>query len=101
MNKKFIPILIIISLAVGFGGGLWYSTTHGSSLAVVQKLTNQDVGKPQNVDFSLFWKVWADLQDKYVDKSKINVQKMLYGAISGMVSSVGDPYTVFFEPTTA
>ena len=54
---------------------------------------------PKNSDLSLFWETWNTLKDKYVDKSKIDAQKLIYGAISGMVSAVGDPYTVFFNPT--
>lgn len=52
----------------------------------------------KNADLSLFWETWNSLQKRYVDKSKIDTQKMIYGAIEGMVSSVGDPYTVFFNP---
>ena len=52
-----------------------------------------------NVDFSLFWKVWDTLSTRYFDKSKINQKSMVYGAIAGMVSAVGDPYTVFLPPT--
>lgn len=57
---------------------------------------------PSNVttaDFSLFWNVLLKLQNTYYDKKEINAQKILYGAISGMVQSVGDPYTVFLPPT--
>lgn len=53
----------------------------------------------KTIDLSLFWETWNALQDNYVDKSKIDNQKMIFGAISGMVSSLGDPYTVFFDPT--
>ena len=51
-----------------------------------------------DVDFSLFWKVWDTLSTRYFDKSKINQKNMVYGAIQGMVSAVGDPYTVFLPP---
>lgn len=52
----------------------------------------------ETADLSLFWETWNSLQNKYVDKSKIDTQKMIFGAIGGMVSAVGDPYTVFFNP---
>ncbi len=52
----------------------------------------------KSVDFSLFWNVWDEVQKKYVDKSKLDTQKMVYGAISGMVAAIGDPYTVFLPP---
>lgn len=51
-----------------------------------------------NVDFSLFWKVWDTLMTRYFDKSKINQKNLVYGAIQGMVSAIGDPYTVFLPP---
>jgi len=52
----------------------------------------------QNVDFELFWKVWDTLDSRYFDKTKLVPGKMVYGAISGMVSALGDPYTVFLPP---
>ncbi|MDP3994759.1 MAG: S41 family peptidase [bacterium] len=52
----------------------------------------------ENIDFSLFWKVWDTLESQYFDKSKINRTNMVYGAIEGMVSALGDPYTVFLPP---
>lgn len=61
-------------------------------------IINKEPPKGVNVDFSLFWKVWDELPKEYIDKSAVDPQKMLYGAISGMVSSVGDPYTSFLNP---
>lgn len=51
-----------------------------------------------DVDFALFWKVWDTIDSSYYDKSKIDVGKMVYGAISGMTASLGDPYTAFLAP---
>ena len=101
-NRKIIPITILISLALGFAGGFWFKNLKTSnSLNPVKNLINLDQGKPENTDFSLFWKVYNDLNTKYVDKGKVDPQKILYGAITGLVNSVGDPYTTFFEPVTS
>lgn len=56
---------------------------------------------PQNVtlDFKLFWDTWDLLSREYIDKKAIDPSKMFYGAISGMVSSLGDPYTFFLPPS--
>lgn len=54
--------------------------------------------KQGKVDFALFWQVWDRLQASYLDKSKLDPQKMVYGAISGMVAAAGDPYTYFLPP---
>lgn len=51
-----------------------------------------------NVDFNPFWVVWQKLAENYYDKSKLDQQKMLNGAISGMVQSVGDPFTIYLPP---
>ena len=98
-DRKILIISVILSLLAGLGGGVWltkYQDT--SSLPIISTLINQTVGQPKEVDFELFWEVWNSLNAKYVDATKLDKQKMLYGAIEGMVNSVGDPYTVFLEP---
>ncbi len=50
------------------------------------------------VDFSLFWEAWDILKEKYVDHEKLDANKLLYGAIDGMLAATGDPYTTFFDP---
>ena len=52
----------------------------------------------REINFGPFWDVWGRLETKYLDKSKLDPQKMVYGAIKGMVSSLDDPYTVFLPP---
>lgn len=53
----------------------------------------------KELDFNLFWTVWDKINEKYYDKNKLIPGKMVYGAIKGMVSAIGDPYTVFLPPT--
>lgn len=57
-----------------------------------------EVCQPQEVNFSLFWEAYGKLKEKFVNPSEIDPQKIIYGAISGMVKSLEDPYTVFFPP---
>ena len=52
----------------------------------------------KKADLSLFWNVWARLEKFFIDKKALVPQKMVYGAISGMVNALGDPYTVFLPP---
>lgn len=63
-------------------------------------LTIESREPPQNidVDFALFWKTWDLISKTHLEKRSIDPQKLFYGAISGMVSAIGDPYTVFLPP---
>ncbi len=97
-NQVFQKVLVIvITLAVGFGVGIGYQKSRQSSVGL-QPIINESQGKPDGIDFSVFWDVWRHLQSDFVDKDKIDTQKLVYGAIDGMVNSLGDPYTVFFPP---
>ncbi|MBL7142574.1 MAG: S41 family peptidase [Candidatus Pacebacteria bacterium] len=86
--KVFILLFVIVMIAVAFGFGFWF----GQSKVVCQ------VCPPEDLDFSLFWETWQTIQEKYVGQAEINVQELIYGAISGMVDSLNDPYTVFLKP---
>lgn len=61
-------------------------------------ITNKEAPKDIKVDFKLFWDTWDLLSKKYIDKKALDPQKLFYGSIAGMVSSLGDPYTVFLPP---
>jgi carboxyl-terminal processing protease len=49
-------------------------------------------------DFSMFWTVLEKIQTTYYDKSAIDQQKIINGAIAGMVNSLDDPYTMYLPP---
>jgi len=90
MTFKFKKILLSISLIilviVSAGFGFYFGKTQCK------------ICQPEEIDFSLFWEAYHKLQEKFVDKGKFDIQKIIYGAISGMVKSLEDPYTVFLKP---
>lgn len=61
-------------------------------------VSNTNVPSEKDIDFELFWQVWDLLENNYFDKTKLDSQKMVWGAIRGMTQSIGDPYTVFLPP---
>jgi len=91
-------ILSVIILAAVFSAGVFIGFERKAALERVSGVASQATGKPEEVDFSLFWEVWMRLKEKYVDRSQIDSQKQVWGAISGMVRSLGDPYTNFLPP---
>lgn len=96
MNSKKIiyGVLIAAGFAIFFGAGAWFG-----SLGNIPYCKN--VAQPGTINFSAFWDAYAVLQKNYIDPSKINSQKVIYGAIEGMTNSIGDPYTEFFDPQQA
>lgn len=50
------------------------------------------------IDFSLFENVWNTLHEKYVDRAKLEDTKLIYGAVRGMLGTLDDPFTTFFDP---
>ena len=53
-------------------------------------------------EFGVFWEAWDLVVDYFVDRDRVNFQTMTYGAIQGMLSSLGDEnHTVFFAPDVA
>ena len=49
--------------------------------------------------FTVFWETWQIVERDFYDKSQIDHQKLIFGAIKGMVDAVGDPYTVYQTPS--
>jgi len=88
VKRNLVLVFLIFALIISFGFGFW----------VGEKQLKCKICSPEEVDFSLFWEAWDKLQKNYVNPEVLDVQKMIYGAISGMVESLGDPYTVFFNP---
>lgn len=92
--------LTLTVLFLVFASG-WYSRDHGLVLPTKNnpKITiDRTLPVSKDVDFVQFWEVWDKIEKSYYDKSKIDNRSMVYGAIKGMVSSLGDPYTVFLPP---
>lgn len=97
-SKKYIYLaIVVVIVAAAFGAG-FISGSIDKLPHPVQGIINQEFGQPKEFDFSLFWKTWDELHNKFVDQNNLKEDKLLYGAISGMVKGAGDPYTVFFPP---
>lgn len=91
--------VLIFSLGYFVGTNGYKVTFNGISNKSNVTITREVPQNLQNVNFSLFWKVWDLMSSNYYDKSKIDPAKMVYGAIAGMVDAIGDPYTSFLAPS--
>lgn len=58
-------------------------------------------GITTNEKFPILLNVWETIKSSYLEKDQIDENELLYGAISGMVEKLDDPYSVFQEPIEA
>ncbi len=63
-----------------------------------EQLTSISFSGSKDVNFNLFWDVWDILERDYVEEDVVREEEKVYGAIKGLVSSYGDPATVFLTP---
>lgn len=61
---------------------------------------NRNQANSKEVDFQQFWEVWDKVKSKYA-KQPVSDSDLFYGAMQGMVSGLGDPYTVYLPPKQA
>lgn len=117
LPKKIVFILLIIltSFSAGYAAndlaGFWgeenvkglvniasQSDEENNGNSFWNILNKEDENKMEKeVDFGVFWEAWEKVEDKYT-LEPLDYKKMVYGAVSGMVNSLEDPYTVFFTP---
>lgn len=53
----------------------------------------------ERIDFEQFWDLWQTIRERHVSQP-VDEKEMFYGAMAGIVASLGDPYSVFLDPPT-
>src|SRR3989344_4816815 len=90
--------IIVLFVFLFFAFGLYVG---GSNYREIDKILGVSDKEPQietQADFSPFWKVWNTIDEKYPSAEGVSDQDRIYGAISGLMSSLNDPYSVYFDP---
>lgn len=98
-DKKFniSSTLFAIIILASFGAG-WFLNGSFVQERTPPELSGTGRDKPADVDFGVFWEAWRELEKSYVKRGELDTQKMIYGAVSGLVGSLDDPYSVFLSP---
>lgn len=92
-------LVIIVSLVSGFYLGIIQSVRNNVDVTVSEIIVDVDnVITEDSVDTDLFWTVWKTIENEYVG-DPFTEQDLFYGAVQGMVDSLEDPYSVFFDPS--
>lgn len=99
--------LTVALLLLILGGVIGFRLARGADIPLISRavqvlpstrlLNTQPTSAYEHVDFSEFWQVWSRLESQYHDPSKLDAKKMVDGAIAGMVSGLGDPYTMYLS----
>lgn len=99
MGRFQLVLVVLITFLAGYYFGVNKVNVDWKNYKPVLNVVNKEPPLGiVNIDFNPFWSVWQKLVANYYDKSKLDQQKMLNGAISGMVQSVGDPFTLYLPP---
>lgn len=109
--KKYIGVYFAVILFVAaFGLGLLTGqmlivkkqTTDANGEISISKVLNlnRSINKSDSVDFNQFWEIWDTIKSNYVNKD-VKDADLFYGAIQGLVYSLGDPYSMYMVPTVA
>jgi carboxyl-terminal processing protease len=99
-KERYTQILISVLIAgVLFTTGFYVGRRNSLDNIPAQFL---NATSTENVDLAPFWKAWNLLDERFAPASstvpKVSDQAKIWGAIQGLASSYGDPYTVFFPP---
>ena len=97
---KRVLVVFIVALVLGVVFDLGYAAgIRGVNLGAtlpIERITNKNSGKPTEVNFAVFWEAWNKLNSSYF--GKVDTKTLIQGAISGMLSATGDPYTMYLKP---
>lgn len=98
--------LLLVGFAAGWlsagmiGGGI--SPTSGiSGLFGPGLAANQATPSQLREQFGVFWQVWNIVENEFYHVEPLDRSRMIRGAISGMLASLEDPYTLYQEPELA
>lgn len=108
---------VLGALMISFGIGTYFGVyQRGHDVAVaadapssisggVTTIVLNGTSQPKDVDMTQFWAAYSLLNQNFVVTHASSTfptkEKQLYGAIAGLTSSFGDPYTTFFPPSDA
>ncbi len=102
MKNKILSTVVLIIMGVGLlGGGFFFGFTAGTNMPksiIVRGVSNMASDTASSTDFSVFWDAWNTINESYLRNASTSPENKVYGAVRGLVGSLNDPYTTFFDP---
>lgn len=101
LKKKIVSFgLVILSATALLGSGYYWGLEIGKSIpevVIAKGVSNVESGETL-ADFRTFWSAWKTIDDIYLRADNVDGQARVYGAIRGLVGSLNDPYSQYFNP---
>ncbi len=103
-TRVFVGFLVpVFALLLGWQLGMRYATVRYNDaqhrledMLIGRAQTGATISNPkEEVNIELLWTTWRLLLANYLRPEEMDAQKMVEGAVAGMVAGVGDPYTLF------
>ncbi|PWB54930.1 MAG: S41 family peptidase [Anaerolineales bacterium] len=94
-----VAFLLVIFLAIGLVGG-YAGHDLLNNLPLLANVTQpQNSTTTPNTDelFIPFWEAWSIVHNQFIDQP-VDDEKMMQGAIRGMMDSLGDPHSGYMDP---
>jgi len=103
MKKTYLRVLftiftlggiVLLSFSAGFSAG-----RNQPKNITITGVENLDSSTEENADFGVFWEAWQTIEENFYKNGEISNQNKVYGAVNGLIQSLGDPYSEFFVPS--
>lgn len=85
-------------MLIGFYFGTNRVNVSWKNYTPIVGVESKEAPSGQKLDMKLFYEVFDRVNLDYYDKTKLDSNKLLLGAINGMLASLEDPYTSYFPP---
>lgn len=94
-KKIFVGVAVLIFIT-----GIFYAGLKVGSV-IPQQAGFVSAEEEGEADLSLFWEIVSILRQKHVDGGELTNEKVIEGAIKGVIGQLDDPYTSFLMPADA
>ena len=98
-------LLLVIGFVAGWVGNALYGDRFPIASLVPALgpglVANQGTPPELRQRFSVFWEVWNLVESQHYQRRTLDRQRMIWGAIRGMLATLNDQYTVYQEPELA
>ncbi len=94
-----IAVLLFVFLGIGLIGGYAGHDLVARLPFIAAGSASVDGGTPSNAEelFKPFWEAWTIVHSQYIDQP-VDDEKLMQGAIRGMMDSLGDPHSGYMDP---